>query len=304
VAGIGLGCRCRVDADDGVLADWAEHVTEQNGSRHTVRVSPFHSVALDDDYFAMIRRAPQEDFVVRTLARRMAGEEPLMLGELVIAGQAVRERFPLAAAYPLHFRKTYAPGHLRGNTRIEFERHTRASQVLRIPPPIGRSGGTIRSCLLPGRPFDQELPFGAEPEASNIRRAENLSLASAAGLWLLAERALLALQALHGAGMTHGDSELHNFIVCYAPLEVVPIDFDMAVLRESASEEAWAALCAGDLLPLLKAAVYLQCALGAQEGPLAELSLGRIDTLFPGSEPFRRAIEERAGLLARMLPLT
>jgi hypothetical protein len=279
-------------------------VTEQNGSRHTIRVSPFHSVTLDDDYFAMIRRAPQEDFVVRTLATRMAGEEPLMLGELVIAGQAVRERLPLAATYPLHFRKTYAPGHLRGNTQIEFDRHTRASEVLRIPPPIGRSGGTLRSCLLPGRPFDQVLPFGAEPEESNVRRAEDLNLASAAGLWLLAERALAALQALHRAGMTHGDAELHNFIVCSAPLDVVPIDFDMSVLKDSAGEEAWAELCAEDLVPILKAAVYLQCALGAQEGPLAELSLARVETLFPRSEPFRRAIEERAGLLARMLPVT
>jgi hypothetical protein len=261
-------------------------------------------VTVDDDYFAMIRRAPREDFVVRTLAKRMAGDEPLMVGELVIASDAVRKRFPLAATYPLHFRKTYAPGHLRGNTQTELERHTRASEVLGIPPPIGRSGGTIRSCLLPGRPLDQVLPFGGEPETSNVRRAQELGLASAAGLWLLAERALLALEALHRAEMTHGDAQLHNFIVCQAPVDVVPIDFDMSVLKGSVAEATWAELCAEDLLPLLKAAVYLQCALGAQRGPLAELSLARMATLFPRSEPFRRAIEEQAGLLTRTFPVT
>jgi hypothetical protein len=121
---------------------------------HVVQVSPHHSVTVDDDYFSMIRRAPEQDFVVRTLARAMAGDAPLMIGELVIAGRATRDRHPLAATYPLHFRKTYFPGRLRGDPRTEFERHTRASEVLGIPPPIGHAGRTFRSCLLPGRPFD------------------------------------------------------------------------------------------------------------------------------------------------------
>ena len=72
-------------------------------------------MTVDQDYFAMIKRAPQQDFVVRTLAKRMAGPPPLMDGELVIAGQSTRERYPLAAVYPLHFRKTYYPGRLRGD---------------------------------------------------------------------------------------------------------------------------------------------------------------------------------------------
>jgi hypothetical protein len=271
---------------------------------HAVKVSPRHSVTVDDDYFSLIRRAPQEDFVVRTLAKTMAGDTPLMTGELVIAGLSTRERHPLAATYPLHFRKTYYPGRLRGDTLVEIERHARASEVLGIPPPIGRSGGTFRTCLLPGRPFDQVLPFGSEPESGNIKHADSLTLASAAGLWLLAERVMLALTTLHRAGMTHGDAQLQNFIVCYAPVDVVPIDFDMSVLQSSVSDEVWREHCARDLEPLLKVAVYLQCALGAQEGPLAEQSLGRMDALFPRSEPFRRAIEDRAGLLARTLPVT
>ena len=173
-----------------------------------------------------------------------------------------------------------------------------ASEVLGIPPPIGRSGGTFRSCLLPGRPLDQILPFGSEPEEGNIKHADGLPLASAAGLWLLAERVLLSLTRLHGAGLTHGDAELHNFIVCYAPVDVVPIDFDMSVSRESVTDEAWQKACARDLEPLLRIAVFLQCALGAQQGALAELSLGRMDTLLAHGDAFRRAIEDRAGLLA------
>lgn len=267
---------------------------------HVVQVSPRHAVTVDDDYFALIRRAPQQDFVVRTLARTMAGDTPLMIGELVIAGSSTRDRHPLAATYPLHFRKTYFRGRLRGDPKIEFERHARASEVLGIPAPIGHAGNTFRSCLLPGRPFDQLMPFGTEPEESNIRHAEKLDLAASAGLWLLAERALGTLHALHRAGLTHGDAQLHNFIVCYAPLDVIPIDFDMSAARVAESDEEWGRQCAADLPPVLRIAVFLQCVLGAQSSHLAELSLGQIDRLVARSEPFRRAIEARARLLAQM----
>jgi len=265
-------------------------------------VSPRHTVTVDDDYFSLVERAPEQDFVVRTLAKTMAGDTPLMVGELVIAGRATRERYPLARDYPLHFRKTYYPGRMRGDTEVEYERHGRASQVLGIPPPIGQKGGTFRSCLLPGRPFDRIMPFGTEPEDSNVRHADGLALATAAGLWLLAERIMAMLIRLHDAGLTHGDAQLHNFIVCYAPVDVLPVDFDMSVLRDGVSEEDWRQRCAEDFRPLLRIAVYLQCALGAQEGVLAELALGQLDSLFARGEPFRRAIENRARLLAA--PLT
>jgi hypothetical protein len=266
-----------------------------------VQVSPRHSVTVGPDYFGMIQRAPQQDFVVRTLAKRMAGDTPLMSGDLVIAGRATREQFPLAAAYPLHFRKTYYVGRLRGDPATEFARHTRASEILGIPAPIGHAGGTFRSCLLPGRPFDQvSAPFGSEPEESNIRHADNLNLAGAAGLWLLAERVMETLGRLHEAGLTHGDAHLHNFVVCSAPLDVLPIDFDMALQREDFSAEDWQARCEEDLEHLLRLAVYLQCGLGAQASPLGQKALARLDTLFTRAEPFRRAIEDRAAMLASL----
>jgi hypothetical protein len=271
---------------------------------HEVALSPRHTVTVEDDYFSLIRRAPEEDFVVQTLARTMAGEAPLMTGELVIAGRATRELHPAAAAYPLHFRKTYYSGHLRGNPQIEFERHSRASEVLGIPPPIGHLRGVFRSCLFPGRPLDSVMPFGTAPEESNIKHAEGLSLAAAAGLWRLAEQALAMLTKLHEAGLTHGDALPQNFIVCYAPLEVLPIDFDMSILREQVTEEEWRLKCDADREPLLRIGVFLQCALGAQRGHLAELSLGQMDRLFERAEPFRRAIAARARLLAAMTPVT
>lgn len=268
---------------------------------HAIQVSPRHTVTVDDDYLALIERAPQQDFVVRTLARRMAGATPLMSGDLVIAGQATRERYPLAATYPLHFRKTYYPGRLRGDTQVEFERHTQASEILGIPPPIGYAGGTFRSCLLPGRPFDHVVaPFGSEPEESNLQHADKLPLPSAAGLWLLCERLVSIHTSLQQAGLTHGDAELHNFVVCTAPLDVLPIDFDMAVRRDAVSEDAWRARCEADLEPLLKLAVFLQCALGAQQGVLAELSLTKLDALFTRGAAFRLAIDDRARLMSTL----
>jgi hypothetical protein len=271
---------------------------QQLDGNHKVPVSPLHTVTVGEEYLAMVERAPQQDFVVRTLARQMAGDTPLMSGDLVIAGRWTRETFPLAASFPLHFRKTYHIGRLRGDPRLEFEHHARASEVLGIPPPIGHTPSTFRSCLIPGRPLDQVLsPFGSEPEESNVRHADKLSLANAAGLWLLLERVMGSLSTLHAAGLTHGDAELHNFIVCNAPVDVLPIDFDMAVLRGDIGQEAWDELLVKDLTPLLRVAVYLQCALGAQTGPLGELSLSKLETLFAHPKAFVRAIESRAALL-------
>lgn len=253
-------------------------------------------MTVDDDYLALIERAPRQDFVVRTLAKRMAGDTPLMSGDLVIAGESTREAYPLAARYPLHFRKTFYAGRLRGDPRLEFEAHARASELIGIPAPIGYTSSTFRSCLLPGRPFDQLTPFGTEPQESNLKHAASLPLAAAAGAWRLAEDIFRMLTQLQAAGMTHGDAQLHNFIVCSSPLEVLPIDFEMAVYREAVSEEEWQHRSAQDFEPLLTMAIYLQCALGAQPGAFAERALASMDTLLTRSAPFRRAIGERSGL--------
>ena len=261
-----------------------------------VRVSPRHAVRLAREYLVLVERPPKRDYVVRTIVRREANGMPLMSAEIVVAGAATRSEYPLAATYPLHFRKTYSAARLHGDPAKEFESQGLASQLIGVPPPIGFTSEVFRSCLVPGRPYNRLSPFGTEPEDSNMRTAQDLPLAAAAGLWRLAEQALLHLATLQRGGLAHGDAELHNFVVCPAPLELVLIDFEGAVRKEELDDAGWEARCAADLKPLLREAVFLQCALGRQEGALADLAWQRMDGLFRAPDRFRRAIEEHADL--------
>lgn len=263
-------------------------------TQRSILVSPRYKVSLDADYLYMIDRAPREDFVVRTLAKRAAGEMPLMSGDLVIAGAATRERYPLAREFPLHFRKTYYPGRMFGDPRLEFEHHQFASALIDVPAPIGYSGTTFRSCLLPGTPLDRLSVLGTEPDESNIAEAQKLCFAAAGGLWRLLEGALEILNRLHEGGMVHGDAHLHNFIVCRSPLAVFPIDFELARTQSSVEPETWESLRFADAQFLLKVALYLQCALGLQEGQLADESMSRLDDLVRPAATFRRVISERS----------
>ena len=242
----------------------------------------------------LVEKPPKLDFVVRTRARREANGLPLMTAELVIAGSETRRTYPAADAYPLHFRKTYFPGRLHGDPQVEWERHLRASELCATPPPIGYGPDVLRSCLVPGQSYARLTPFGGEPPENNIAKAQKLSLAAAAGLWRLAEEALGQLLQLHEGGLAHGDAELHNIIVCPAPLEAILIDFEAAVQRETMDSAAWEARCKMDLEPLLREAVYLQCALGRQPSRLGDLSSVRMAALFKSPDRFRRAIDERA----------
>jgi len=260
----------------------------------SIAVSPRHHVVLAAELLSLIDRPPQRDFVVRTLVNREANGLPLMTAEMVVAGEETRRLFPAAATYPLHFRKTYFPGRLHGDPQDEFDNHLRASQLTTIPPPIGHSPSMFRACLIPGQPYSRLSPFGAEPPESNIPKAQRLPLATAAGLWRLAEENLVQLLALHEGGLAHGDAELHNCIVSPAPLESVLIDFEAGVLRSSLTTEAWDRRRDLDLEPLLKEAIYLQCALGRQPSSLGVRSWNRLDVLFRAADSFRRAIENQA----------
>lgn len=261
-----------------------------------VKVSPRHSVVLAPELYLLVLRPPRADFVVRTLARREANGMPLMAAEMVIASDDTRKRHPAADIYPLHFRKTYFPGRLHGDPEDEYTRHQRASQLIKVPAPIGFGDNVFRSCLLPGQPYTRLTPFDSEPPESNIAKAEKPALATVAGLWRLAEETLEQLLALHYGGLAHGDAELHNVIVCPAPLETVLIDFEAGVDAATLDEGAWDKRCALDLEPLLREAVYLQCALGRQPSRLGALSWERMGRLFKEPDRFRRAIEARAGM--------
>jgi hypothetical protein len=245
-----------------------------------------------------VHKAPRRDFVVRTIVRREASGMPLMSADLVIAGEDTRRVFTLADTYPLHFRKTYFPGRLHGDPAIEFERHARASELLDLPPPIGHTPDSFRSCFLPGTPFQRLSPFGSDPEASNVAVAAKLELSKAAGLWRLLGDAFESLRRLHRSGLAHGDAELHNFIVCPSPLELLLIDFEAAVLQGELDQPAWDDRCALDLVPVLREAVFLQCSLGRQPGPLAELAEQRLEQVVREPDRFRRAIGNPTSLRA------
>lgn len=259
-----------------------------------VAVSPRHSVYLASELCALFEKPPRQDFVVRTLAKRSAGSLPLMTAEMVIASAETRENFPLTRTFPLHFRKTYFPGRMHGDPKDEFDSLQHAAKVLDLPPPIGHTPRTFRTCLLPGTPYARLSPYGASPPESNIWKARDVHLATAAGLWRLAEDAFEQLVALHQAGLAHGDAELHNFIVCPSPLEILPIDFESAQRRESLDEAGWIRRCELDVEPLLREAIYIQCTLGRQRGPLAELSWSRAEQLFATPDRFREAIGQRS----------
>lgn len=261
----------------------------------SVAVSPRHKVVLARELLVLLDRAPRTDFVVRTLAKLEANGLPLMTAEMVVAGEETRRQHPAAATYPLHFRKTYFPGRLHGDPGDEYKSHLRASELCpAIPAPIGYGDNVFRSCLIPGRPYSRLTPFGADPPESNIALAAKHGLAELAGLWRFAEDIFKQLRNLHAGGLAHGDAELHNCIVCPAPLESLLIDFESAVEKTALGDTAWETRCELDLEPLLREAVYLQCGLGFQPGELGELALRRVDRLFRSPDKFKRAIEVQA----------
>lgn len=261
-----------------------------------VPVSPRHEVLLAPEYAQLIRYAPEHDFVMRTITRREANGLQLMSAEMVIAGKDTRKQFPLADRYPMHFRKTYFPGRLRGDPSVEFENQKVASEILDAPPPIGHTNDTFRACFVPGKPYSRLTPFGVEPVENNVGIAEELHLATAVGLWFLCCQAFDELVRLHENGMVHGDMELHNITVAPSPAEAVLIDFELSRRRADLTDAEWQKFVAADFTELLKEAVYLQCALGKQPGPLAGMAMEKIGDLFPSPGRFERRIRRQAAV--------
>ena len=261
-----------------------------------VPVSPRHEVLLAPEYAQLVRYAPEHDFVMRTITRREANGLQLMSAEMVIAGKDTRKEFPLAERYPMHFRKTYFPGRLRGDPSLEFENQRLASEILDAPPPIGFTKDTFRSCFVPGKPYSRLTPFGVEPVENNVHIAEEIDLATAIGLWWLCGRAFDELTRLHEAGLAHGDMELHNIAVAPSPAEAVLIDFELAKRKKDLSPADWDKAVHADFTELLKEAVFLQCALGRQSGPLADMAIDRIGELFASPGCFERRIRRQAAV--------
>ena len=167
---------------------------------------------------------------MRTCARREANGMPLMTAELIIAGEETRKNHAVAA--PIRCTSE------RRTSRAGCTASRRSSSSSTCSPRSCRTrrrrSGTrtrFRSCLIPGQSYARLTPFGGDPPENNIAKAQKLPLAAAAGLWRLAEEIFAQLLVLHEGGMSHGDAELHNSIVCPAPLEPILIDFEAADAR-------------------------------------------------------------------------
>jgi len=260
-----------------------------------IELSPYHQIELAPAWEALRDNPPDRDQVIRTVSRKMLNDQPLIQGDLVFAGLDTKAEFPLAEKYPVHFRKTYYPGAFHKPPQQEYDHHLQISEILNVPPPIGATRNSFRSCMIPGTPLDRLSPFGIEPPDHNIGIAEDCELTSLMGLWKLFENVHDQITKLHAAGLAHGDLFLHNIIISLSPIGVFLIDFELAVEKKEISAEEWQKACSNDFEEVHRAATYVQCGLGRQSGSLAETSLSHLDLLFGDIAPrFLKAVQRHS----------
>lgn len=247
-----------------------------------VPLSPFHSIEVAESLRYLLERPREKDFALRSIARKEGPDgRELVQMQLVVAGRQTRDAFPLAERYPIHFVKSYHPWSFHGDPKVEYENHAAAAAILGAPEPIGFDANTIRSAFLPGKPLSRLSPFtNVEPQESCLGIAQQADPAALIGLWKLAEEAYAQVQKLHAKNFFHRDLELHNLIVCTAPVCVFLIDFESAERDFQGSDEERQELQFKDEAELLRLAIYLQSGLGYQSGPLAEASLSALPKLF------------------------
>jgi len=183
-----------------------------------------------------------------------------MTAELVIAGEETR-RLYRAQTYPFIFARPTSPAGCTATARrirataagLRARHHASAYRVRcqRIP-----------QLPDPGQAYGRLSPFGANPGEQHPQ-GQQLPIVSAAGLWRLAEEALEQLLRLHDGGLAHGDAELQTSSSAGAA-RAHPDRLRGGGPPGSHDGAAWDTRCALDLEPLLREAVFLQCALGRQ----------------------------------------
>jgi hypothetical protein len=256
-----------------------------------IALSELHHIRLADAYLPLIAEPPRQDFTLHTIATKEALGQKTMLAELVIAGRETREKYPRAALYPVHFKKTYLPGALHRPTDEEFAAMSAACEILGYPPPIGYSPHTVRSCFISGRTLDRLTPLLLDPPEQNAEAARRAPELQLLGLWHALEQAFAALAKLHQTHFFHRDLELHNCTLCPSPARLFLIDFGASAHARPGEDTEKLRL--KDLSEILKQAIYVQCGLGPQTGPLAEAALAHITALFKSPDYFLRRIDER-----------
>lgn len=255
-----------------------------------IALSEWHRIELAEELSDLVENPRRKDYTIHTIADKSTAHQQLVQMALVIAGAETREAFPLARKYPVHFLKQYYPASFHPDPAEEFHNLEAISTLLESPPPIGWTRNSIRSCFIPGTPFDRLSPFGVEPPEANIRLAEEARSDRLIGLWYLLESLHRQVKKLHRAGWCHGDLELHNTVVSLSPIRLFLIDFEAARKREGMDAQEWKKACREDLRNIFREAIYIQSAIGRQPGPLGRESVRAMDWLFKNPEPFRASL--------------
>jgi len=128
-------------------------------------------------------------------------------GEMVLTGRETIDRFPAAAKFQLHFRKTNLSD--LGYHPTEEYQHLRVlgSEAPGIAPvALGHTQCILLTEFIPGKSLLALSPF-------SFPRANPGKIANPGGLWAAAQAAYDAAEELHGAGWVHGDLHLDNILI-------------------------------------------------------------------------------------------
>ena len=83
-------------------------------------------------------------------------------------------------------------------------------------------------------------------------------------------------------------------MVCPSPLECILIDYEAAARKDELGDEEFAKRRQSDFLPMLREAIFLQCSLGPQPGPFAEMARARAGEVLKRPERFLTEIGEQS----------
>lgn len=258
-----------------------------------IPLSPMHSIEIAEGLRHLLEQPQENDFPVHSIAQKTGPDgRDLVSSYLVIAGWKTRREYPASVRYPVHFLKSYYPWTFHGDPRIEYENTLAASRILGTPEPIGYDKNSLRTAFIPGRPLSRLSPFtDVEPDESCLGIARQTEPATLIGLWRLAEEVYAQVEKLHEHRYFHRDLELHNIIVCTAPVQALLIDFENSEPNFKGSDEEFEERRFRDLFELYRLAVFLQSGLGRQEGKLARESLEAIPRLFRASSTFSARLD-------------
>jgi len=259
-----------------------------------VPLSSLHRIDIAEAVHYLVGHPQENDFPLHTIMRKSAPDgRELLRAELVLSGRKTREAHPEAWTYPVHFLKTYHPLSFHPAPKTEFENARLAAEILGTPAPIGFGDHTLRLPFFPGKSLSRFSPFtDVEPAERCLGIARETPPAQLIGLWRLAEEAFRQLEQLHARRFLHGDMELHNIVVCTAPIGLFLIDFETSTPDFQGTDEEWEKKRRADLRALLELAVFIQSGLGRQRGPLAEASWEAIPRLFRSPDTFTARLEQ------------